>query len=1195
VSGSADKRAARVFISYRRSDVAGQAGRLYDALSQRLGADQVFMDVDTIPVGVDFAEVLREALDGCNILLALIGKGWTDARDRNDRRRLDLPDDYVRLELETAFERRIPILPVLLQDAEMPAESELPSSLASLARVNALELSDRHWRRDIGLLYETLNLPAGADVSADVDADAETPAVPARPARDVRKLVSVVLAELSAAVGHADRDPEAVDAARRRYFETSRVAIERHGGIVQRFLDDSVVGVFGVPIAHEDDALRATRAASELLDLVSDPALRVATGLDEALDARIVVLTDETVIRSDPTTSLTAGDLVSRAARLQHAAEPNTILLSNTTFSLVESEVEADELDRERAGDARTYRLGRVRRVDEASAPSVGVPLIGRDRELRILERLLDDCVIDETCALVTLLGDAGIGKTRIVAALQEHLGDSARVVIGCCASYGEGITFLPVAQVIDALTGIDRSDGADAVRTKLDAVVARFELPPVAAVGLARLVGNEPPAGEIEESFWAFRSLLEGFARERPLVVVFEDLHWADESVLEVIEHVSDWSTGAPLLIVATARPDLLDRRPEWAGGKRQTTTRTLQPLGPDAARELLDALPHGAALSEPVAGRLLDAAGGVPLFVEEVLAALVQRSVGAAGPEIPTNVVMPQSLSALLEARIDQLTPAERNVLQCASIVGDSVGLAPLTALSALEPAVVGDLLTALVRRDILTITEGDARSPKTVQCRHALLREAAYRSLTKHERATLHESFVAWLDADSTAGGEQREALVARQLELAITTSREIGRATPTSVVERAIVAFSAIVDDANGRGRATSELLTRVEQVAARDETMRTRLGPRLASALADKGDCDTAATIVSEWGADHSNRVQWQLAEAALRTARLSTGDYEAATAILDRLAAADPPLEPSDEIEALHHRGFLATQFGQRAAAVVDFSRAAAIARAESFTHYEIRALRHLVTSAAYGPTPVDELERILDETAARMQQLGSRPAAIARGVALLAAMRGDTERARSALQEYFDLEQTYGLSRHLASHGQDVYDIEWWTGDLDAARVALEASDKQLRLMGADNYRTTVLAQLSRVLARQGRFDEAISAAAEAERLVEPYDSDSLVLLRSAFANAYARVGRFEDAIRAGRDAVAVETDCLLDRGEAFLSYGEALARAARVDDACVAVRRAVDCFERKGALAPLRTSRATLEQLEASGTWLS
>jgi tetratricopeptide (TPR) repeat protein len=336
-------------------------------------------------------------------------------------------------------------------------------------------------------------------------------------------------------------------------------------------------------------------------------------------------------------------------------------------------------------------------------------------------------------------------------------------------------------------------------------------------------------------------------------------------------------------------------------------------------------------------------------------------------------------------------------------------------------------------------------------------------------------------------------------------------------------------------------------------------------------------------------------VQWQLAEAALRTARLSTGDYEAATAILDRLAASRPPLEPSDEIEALHHRGFLGAQRGRRAAAVVDFSRAAAIARAESLTHYEIRALRHLVTTAAYGPTPVDEVERILDETAVRMRELGSRPAAIARGAALLAAMRGDTDRARSALQEYFDLEQTYGLSRHLASHGQDVYDIEWWTGDLDAARLALEASDKQLRLMGADNYRTTVLAQLSRVLARQGRLEEAISAAAEAERLVEPDDSDSLVLLHSAFANAYARIGRFDDAVRAGHEAVAVETDCLLDRGEAFLSYGEALARAGRADEARAAVTQAVDCFERKGALAPLRAARDTLDALDATGSWPS
>jgi class 3 adenylate cyclase/tetratricopeptide (TPR) repeat protein len=1187
VSGAAPNRPLKLFINYRRTDVAGHAGRLFDALSQQRGVAQVFLDRDTIPVGVDFARFIRESIDGCDTVLALIGRGWADARDRDGRRRIEQPDDYVRLELEAAFAHRIPILPILLQDAEMPPESALPPSIAALARLNALELSDRRWRRDIEVLYETLGItpiPDDAIGSSDDEAHA--------PGRDVRKLVSVVLAEISARGPESERDPEAMDSARRRYCDGATTAVARHGGVIEPFLGDAVVGIFGVPIAHEDDALRATRAASELVDLARGGTLRISDDVDDAFDVRVVVLTDETVIRSDPGNAVRAGDLVSRALRLQRLAEPDAVVLSDMTFRLVQSGIEAEVVP-SADGAARAYRLGRVRRVDETVPPRAVVPLIGRDRELTLVRNVLDECIADDTCALVTLLGDAGIGKTRVVSALGGYLGDSARVVIGRCASYGEGVAFLPVAQIIEALAELERGDSHAVVRAKLDALGERFDLPQVAAVGLARLVGDAPPAGEIEETFWSFRSMLEGFARERPLVVVFEDLHWADESVFEIIEHVSEWSNGAPLVLVATARPDLLERRPEWAGGRRQTTTRTLKPLGPGAAKDLLEALPHGASLPDNLAGRVLDVAGGVPLFVEEVLSELVERTV--ATTDGASNVVLPESLTALLESRIDQLTAAERTVLQCASIVGDSVSIPPLTALTEMDEVTVVALVTALLRRDILSVVEGDERHPRTVQCRHALLREAAHRSLTKQERATLHEKFVTWLDADPTTAGAPREALVARQLELAITASRDIGRVPPADAVSRATTAFHAIIDDAIGRGRATNELLSRVEHLAERDPTMRARLGPRLASALADNGDCDRAEAIVSGWSGDDAGSVQWQLAEAALLTARLSTGDDAAATTILDRLAAAEPALEPADEIEALIHRGFLQSQFGKRAAALADFTRAADIARDQSLTYYEIRALRHLITSAAYGPTRVDEVERILQRASTRMEALGSKPAAIARVAALLAAWRGDADIARAELQRYFDLEQAYGLSRYLADQGQDVCDIEWWAGDLDAAEAALVASDKQLRQMGADNYRTTVLAQLARVLARRGRLDEALVAASESERLVEPYDADSLVLLWSAYANAYARSGRVDDAIRAGERAVAVDTDCLVDHAEALLSLGEALARADRIDDALERVRDAVECLERKGARSPLHHARVVLDRLETAREWPS
>ena len=1181
----------RIFLNYRRSDADVRAGRLYDALAARFGPDQIFMDVDDIPAGADFTLVLKKALDQCEVFLALIGSAWLRCNDDHGRRRLDQPGDFVRIEIESALARGddLLVIPVLLQESDMPTAASLPPSLAPLAVRNAFSLSDRRWRVDVeDLCGELEKAPTVARVPPVDDHPAGT-----------RKLVSVVFADRVALEDSGDEtDPEALQMVLTKYYDQARAVLERHAGRMERSVGAAIVGVFGAETIHEDDALRALRAATQLIALGREFGAS-ALGTNGSLQLGAGVATGQAIVGGDAKQSFTVGKVMNDAARLQQQAGPETVLMSARTHDLVDEEAEAVPLEViDSAGRQQppgVFRFERFRDEEEQDRKRRAAALVGRAREVENLERVFQDCVADNSCCLLTLLGDAGIGKSRLVLELENRLEESAaRVVMGRCPSYGEGVAFFPVAQIVRAIAGLRRDENEGVVLDKLSQITSGFGLPPRAPMGLARLLGTEPPAGDVEETYWAFRSLLECVAREGPLVVVFEDLHWADEGLLELIDHVAEWSEAAPLLVVATARPEFTDKHRGWGGGRKRATTVILKPLPDDAARALLDLQLEGAELSPEARQQVLDNAAGVPLFVEE-FAAFVQQGHLANASEFSTNggaLVIPTTLTALLAARLDQLPLDERTVLEKAAVIGDDVAIEPLAALSGFSEPVLTGIVSSLIRREIVGAVEGDVYRPRRVSFRHALLRETAYLSLAKAERAVLHERVVEYMDGAGTNPPAELEALVARHLEFAIEGSRQIGRVLPPPVLARAGRAFAATIADAMGRGRASDDLLARGRRIAEPDEQLRYVLGPPIASGLADNGDFEGAAQLIATWGSSgEAADVRWQLAELALRVSRLSSGDEEGAQALLERLNAA-APLEPADQIEALLGEGLLSTQCGRRADAVEVFDRAADLARINGLPH-ELRALRWLVTSTHFGPTPVDEVAEVVERARVRAAELGLQPAANARVNALLAAMRGDAETARRTLLEYLDLERAYGQSRQLAASGQDVFDVEWLLGDLDAARVALESSDQQLGRMKERNLRSSVLAQLARVLGRQGHAREALVAADDAEGLAEWWDSDSMLLVNSARAVAYARLGDHEEAVAAGRAATEVGTDCIYDMGEAWLSYAEAFGRAGRLDEARAAGARAIDLFEQKGVPAAIKRARANLDALESTGAW--
>ena len=459
-------------------------------------------------------------------------------------------------------------------------------------------------------------------------------ALTAVPAREVRKVVTVLFCDLTGSTAIGERtDPEALRALMNRYYDTARGVLERHGGTVEKFVGDAVMAVFGIPVASEDDALRATRAAVELRDVVQEL----------GLDARIGVNTGAVVAGEGDT--LVTGDAVNVAARLEQAAGAGEILLGEDTLRLVRDAVTTEPLEltlKGKSGSVPAYRLQALDAQGVGLARRLERPMIGRERERARLRSDFDDVVATSGCRLFTLIGPAGIGKSRLVADFLEHVVDgSATVAGGRALSYGEGITYWPLVEMLVHL-GIEPSE---AIRSS--------------------------PA----ETQLATRALLEERARDRPLVLVMDDLHWAEEPMLDLVEHVVDWSRAAPILVLCVARPELLDVRPGWGGGKLNATSILLEPLADAEARRLADGLLADLELDGETRARILATAQGNPLFLEE-MAALAREADG--------TVDVPPTIRALLQARLDALNHDERVVVDRGAVEGQVFHRGAVTALA-------------------------------------------------------------------------------------------------------------------------------------------------------------------------------------------------------------------------------------------------------------------------------------------------------------------------------------------------------------------------------------------------------------------------------------------------------------------------------------------------------------------------------
>ena len=651
--------------------------------------------------------------------------------------------------------------------------------------------------------------------------------VRAEPAREQRKVVTVLFCDLvgSTALGEST-DPEALRARMRRYFEDLRVILERHGGTVEKFVGDAVMAVFGIPVSHEDDALRAARAAAEM---------RQAIG-EHGLEARIGINTGGVVVGGEGETLVT-GDAVNVAARLEQAATAGEILIGAETRLLVRDAVLLEPVEplalKGKSEPVQAFRLLEVIGGAAPLARHPETPLVGRERERQRLWRDYEDAVADSTCRLFTLLGPAGIGKSRLVSDFLERVGGVADILRARCLSYGEGITYWPLVEILIAI-GVEPDS----------------------------VIGGSPPETQL-----TFRRMLEARATERPQVVVIDDLQWAEPVFVDLVEHIADLSRDAPIFLLCVARTELLDVRPGWGGGKVNATSLLLEPLAPEECADLMDRLVPDAVLDPVLRERITDASAGNPLYVEEMVAMV--REHGGDG-----EIVVPPTIHALLQARIDALDGDVRDVMERGSIEGEVFHRG---AVAALSPAPVkGGVdahLATLVRKELVRSTPSMFPMDEGFRFRHLLIRDAAYESLPKATRAELHEQFATWLSTHELVEGDE---LVGYHLEQAHRYRAEMNpgdEALPRLAArasERLAAAGTGALDRADFN--AGVSLLRRASAVLPVGDQRRLALAPELAAALGESGRADEAFEILEEASAseDVQTRARAAVTRAILR-------------------------------------------------------------------------------------------------------------------------------------------------------------------------------------------------------------------------------------------------------------------------------------------------------------------------------------
>ena len=948
---------------------------------------------------------------------------------------------------------------------------------------------------------------------------------------EARKTVTLLFADVVASTELGARlDPEAVRQVMARYFAEMAEIVTQHGGTVEKFIGDEVMAVFGVPSIHEDDALRAVRAAAAMRERLRELNVELEERWGSRLEIRIGVNTGQ-VVAGDHTAGhgFVTGDAVNLAKRIEQAAAPGEILLGEATARIVGHAVETTPAQpftaKGKADEVHAERLERVDPTSEALPRRLDAPLVGREDEVAALEAAYARAVETRRPQLLTVYGLPGIGKSRLARELVVRVQGEARLLVGRCVPYGDGITFWPVREILP----------------------------------------DESFEGAREEIFWRVRKRLEALAGDRPLVVCFDDVHWAEPTFLDLVQYLAGWMQDTPVLILCLARAELFDKRPDWPRDEPDATSLPLGPLDEGESGELLELL----GTHESARDRIARAAEGNPLFVEQMAAIAAEEG---------AEVTVPPSIQAVLAARLDALERDEGGILECAAVVGRDFSLRAVLELvpERLRPR-VSPLLLGLMRQELVR--------PRAVgdedgfRFRHALIRDAAYERMPKALRAELHERHANHLETSYP-----EDVLVGYHLEQAVLLRRELG---PQDDALRALAARAASTLQGLGRkayargdAPASASLLDRAAAILDPSDRQRPALLVELADALMPLGQFarveQTLYEATAEAGRSGDRRSELRAA-IGLRFLRVFMPAEHAE-------AAAPPDAQIIEELEALDddlglarawrvfsedHAG--ACRWEARADAL---ERALVHARRLRARRSEASAIAALLVQALhFGPMPGSRVvSRCRDLLAAADQDLPLQ-AGLKATLAAALATQGQLDEARAIYADSAAIHDELGLRVRRAVGTLFGAEIEMLADDPAAAENELLRGYQTLEAMGETGVRSVLAAYLAEALWRQGRADEASVYAEIAAEIADPGDVAAQTLQRVTMARALVERGATDSAEAVAQEAVELAggTDFLALQAAAALSLADVLVESGRDEEARQHFERARPLYERK------------------------
>jgi class 3 adenylate cyclase/tetratricopeptide (TPR) repeat protein len=1025
------------------------------------------------------------------------------------------------------------------------------------------------------------------------------------------RIVTVVFCDVVDSTVLGERlEPEVTQKVLHRYGETVRRVLGGSGAKVGKRHGDGFMAAFGILELHEDDARRAVWAASELRAAIGDLSEELRREWSVEFQIRLGINTGNVLVNDAGTMEEELiGGPVNLAKRFEEAAGPGHILLGEQTYRLVADAVRAEPAkalavdgfpepqDTWRLIEVTPERAGRVRRGN--------APLIGRDLERDLLLRLFERVVAERSCHLASVLGPGGVGKSRLVDEFVDGLGMRATVLRAHCPQLGDSVTVWPMVEIVRQAASISSADSPELARTRVAELVHGEERSDLVAERAAQMLGlGTADAERPEDTLWAVQRLLHARARRRPLVVVIDDLQWADAILLDWVEQLVDLSRDTPILLVCIARPDeLLAHRQRWPGGKVNTLALQLSPLGEREGEQLVGHL-LGGTVDPEVHALITERAQGYPLIVEELVANLrdeellhavdghwaLRLDAGGRG-----RASIPTSIQALLQVRLERLAASGRAIIEAASVVGEQFHIGDLQALTRSSvPAETASALQELVRLELLRPDHSPATVPLPpgsgagYRFQHPMLQSVAYRRMPQDRRAELHERYAEWLAEQTSDNPDQFDELVGHHFYEAFRYRSKLdpGGGGTRKVASRAGERFAAAGHRAmvRGDGRLAQAWLGRAVGLLPDEHPDRLRALPPLAEAQQASGKLTDATRAYRELAKSATAVGDEDLAMHAtvgrLRLMALHDPERFLRDGHKQLELSAIPAFERLGDKQGLAKAwqllAYLEWTRGRLSVAAAAAEKGRTFAREADDPYWEATILGLHGLILFWGPTPLDEVERRNQAVLAEARRTGMRAleANALTVLARIAALRGNVDDARELVRSAGAITEDLGESLTKATDSISQALVEMLDDELAEAEEMLRAGDLELERMGAAGPRAAVAALLARVVLLQGRSEEAEELTRACERIAPADQLDAQVKWRSIRAIALARRGDAEEAERLAREAVSQvdETDQLDSRAEARVDLAEVLRLSGRGGEAARELDRAITLYREKG-----------------------